>query len=43
MVEEKDLTGEKLIAMVEELLAQPGRLAQMEQQRPAPGRTATVG
>lgn len=29
VVEEKDLTGEKLIAMVEELLAQPGRLAQM--------------
>ena len=29
VVEEKDLNGEKLIAMVEELLAQPGRLAQM--------------
>ena len=29
VVEEKDLTGEKLVAMVEELLAQPGRLAQM--------------
>ena len=29
MIEEKDLTGEKLIATVADLLAEPGKLAAM--------------
>ena len=31
MIEEKDLTGEKLVSTVSELLAEPGKLAAMGQ------------
>ena len=29
VIEEKDLTGEKLVATVSDMLAQPGKLAEM--------------